>query len=363
MSPPDDDPAPFTFDEEFIRAAQFKEPSARQRSKPPSPPAGKGPRRKGPRRQQTGNWSRYKPWIPAVAFVVIAGWSVFGLPSPFSGGDKKDKPPEQQDGGPAGAEPTTSSTILLLGTEFRPGDCVSWDQTPGNAERRNARFVPCDNPHLIEITGRADLSHLRDYPSAAEWNEIERNRECRQFGERFLEYPLDPDGKFATSGIHPDPPGWGQGSRWVWCGLSVRASADDPDTYDPFTGKVKGQDQTLLLGTGACLAEDSNQKPAGTVPCTAPHVFEVVGAVNAGNRLTAPPPVTSGEWARILGPDCADQARTYFAGAVPPGLKSNVLPFRPESWNAGRRTAECVVYRPDATGRPVTLTAPLRPGS
>jgi hypothetical protein len=288
--------------------------------------------------------------FPAVTLVVLAGCGGGG------GG-----PRTKQAGGTGDA--TTSTTFRLAGMDFRPGDCVIWDQQAGLAFERSSKVVPCEEPHFFEVAGRLNLAHLAAYPSVAEWKEINENRDCPELAERYFGYPLDPDGRFDATGMDPYPESWAAGERYVWCGLAATPSAanDDPKQHDPMTGRAKGQDQTRLWGTGACLAEDVNHQIVGTVPCTAPHVYEVVGAVTVGTRWTAPPPASSSEWGRVLGSDCAAKTRTYFAGAVPPGVLSNVLPFRAESWNAGRRTAECVAARLDSANRPMTLTASLRP--
>src|SRR5687768_7804083 len=52
--------------------------------------------------------------------------------------------------------PTTSTTSVLAGREYKAGDCVIWNQEPGAGAYRNTRVVACEGEHLIEITGRVD---------------------------------------------------------------------------------------------------------------------------------------------------------------------------------------------------------------
>ncbi|HVW32467.1 MAG TPA: septum formation family protein, partial [Acidimicrobiia bacterium] len=134
----------------------------------------------------------------------------------------------------------------------------------------------------------------------------------------------------------------------------------DPDRTGPFTGAVHGQPQALLWPTGSCLGGgDGTTTFAGTVPCTAAHLYEVVGPVDAGARFTTPPPAGSDQWSTRLGQDCAEVAAARL-GRLPAGVDTAVFPIDPASWAAGRRSTECVVARFDPrTGDPVPLTAPL----
>jgi putative regulator of septum formation len=352
----DDDIAPvFQLDEDFIRGAQFKEPSARQRARqskrqerPPRPP-----RRRG---LSIGDWRG-----PVLLVLVVLGlcWVLkVGVFTRHGSSNRPEVVSAAPGTDPAGV--TTSTTFRLLGVDFRIGNCVIWDQA-GSSDRY-PRIVPCDQPHLIEITGRVDLFDKTAFPTDADFDTI-RDQDCTRLADEFLGHPLDRHGRFQASSITPYPEAWVQGEKTVWCGLIVTPHDVDDDRYihEAFTGTVKGQDQTYLWGAGSCLADDETWKIVGAVPCDQPHAYEVTGHVDASGFRIGPPAADSNAWNTGLGTACATVARGYLKGPIPAGFLSGVLPFQADSWTAGRRLAECVLSRPNSTGHATKLLTPLRP--
>jgi len=341
----------FRLDEDFVRGAQFKELSAAQRTG-----GGQDERRK-PRRPRPPARDRALPVVVLVLIVLAGGWTLRSVLSGHQGRGSETGPGTSA--GQQSARATTSTTFRLSGAPFRPGDCATWDQSAGSGDR-SPRIIACDQPHLIEITGRVDLSNRVAFPSDADFETI-KNQDCARLSEQFLGSPVDPGGRFQVSTIKPYPSTWAQGGKEVWCGFvaTPRNVHDDPFLHPPFTGTVKGQDQTYLWGTGSCLALEA-AKIAGAVPCDQPHAYEVAGHVDASVFRTGPPAADPSAWNSRLGAACNTVAKAYASTPFPAGVQVAVLPFPAESWAAGRRTAECVLARPDAAGQPTTLLAALR---
>jgi hypothetical protein len=358
MRPTDDDVAPeIRLDEAFIRDAPVKEKSAHQRRKEWEKP-GLTPRR----RRRLGGLRARDCLIPAL--LVAAVWAGLGFPTPIGPNDAA--PASETSLGRVDAPgETTSTTIGLVGRSYSPGQCVTWDQTREWKGLRPTRIVSCDEPHLIEITGRHVLNLVGAYPTEPEWDDIIDNGECGRLAAQYLGGEIDPEGRFATGVIRPVPEGWGRGDREVWCGVQATTTAVDHDSEFSveFTGAVRSQPQTSLYGAGTCLARD----PAagvitGTVDCAQPHAYEIVGAVDAGARFKTPPPADSGQWASgRLGDDCDRLARSRFGGRLPAGVETSVFPIVEASWRTGKRTTECAAARYDTARNPVTLTTRLLP--
>jgi hypothetical protein len=305
--------------------------------------------------------------LPAllVAIVVAAGWNL--KVGPFAG-----TPSSRALGGtastgdrsPVAESPTTSTTIGLERRRFDRGDCVIWDERPGRGGTRVANVVGCAEPHLIEITGRYDITGgTGGFPSETEWRDITQNGECGRLAAKYVGGELDAQGRFYASSIMPTIEGWVQGDREVWCGVSARTPAahTDPNILDPFQGAVKGQAQATLFNTGACLATDpATHAILGTVPCGEPHAYEVTGTVEAGSYFTQAPASDSPQWGKRLNPACTTVSRTYFSAKVPAGVAAGAMPIDPQSWRTGQRKANCLAARYDSAGQPIPQTVAFR---
>jgi hypothetical protein len=358
----DDDLAPgFRLDDDFVSAAPVKEGSARERSRQ----AKRERRREGRPRRPRRKHLVASDWVaPAIGIgVLVVGMWVLGL-GPFEAKPSSDVTPRREAAGVAAGEGTTSTTIGIQRRRFERGDCVIWDQRPGGDGTTTAKVVGCDEPHLIEITGRYTITGRTENPSVAEWVDITQHGECRSLAVEYLGADLDPYGRFHPQSIGPSPEGWAQGDREVWCGISTRSpeAHSDPKMYVAFTGAVKGQPQAMVFNTGACLATDpATGGIMGTVPCGQPHVFEVTGTVDSAGYFAGAPVPNSGEWNRRLNTACTNVTRTYFSGKVPPGVFAIVMPIEPESWRTGQRTAHCLAARLDSAHKPIPQTVAFLP--
>jgi hypothetical protein len=299
---------------------------------------------------------RPRDWVlPAVIFV---GALVVLKPMLWSSGH----PSTAAAGAVAGKATTT--TVLPRRT-YQPGDCVVWDQLTDGPASGFTQTVPCDQPHIIEIIGRTVAPEAAAFPLASEWKQIIASGDCGRQAREYLGGEIDPYGRFVVDALYPTPQSWAQGDREMWCGFEAasQAAGPDPATGESFTGTVKGQPQALLWPTGSCLGGQPGAVPFdGIVPCAAPHVYEIVGTVNAGARFTTLPAADPSLWKNRLGRDCDAVARARFGRALPAGVQTAVFPIDPASWRTGRRTTECAIARFDpATHNPTLQTTPLLP--
>jgi hypothetical protein len=256
---------------------------------------------------------------------------------------------------PASSDGPTTTTIALDGRDYAKGDCVTWDQTPGGHDQRLTDVVPCTRAHLIEITGPVGLPS-GDYP--ADWDALIEAR-CRPLADRHLRRPLDPAGRFYATAIYPLPETWAGGDHTLWCGIGVLSpDASVSDRSTPFKGRVEGQDDTFLWGTGSCLALDADgERWTGTVSCDQPHGYEITGSVTLTGVDDVP--VDADRWNDAAWDACDPVSKAYLGGAIPRDVEASFVPIAQTSWNRGRRLLECMAGRV-AGEKPVASTGSLR---
>jgi hypothetical protein len=305
---------------------------------------------------------KFPTWLPAL--LVFAGGVVAMKATHL--GVFAEQSNARRDRGTVAAEPadgsTTSSTFDLARRSYQRGDCVRWDQSADARATRETKVVSCDEPHLIEITGRTTMPILKAYPTEAEWRGIIDNGECGKQVAAYLGGAIDPYGRFGVGVLQPTSEGWAVGDREIWCGVQIASFDRHSDTEaEPFTGKAQEQPQGFVYPVGTCLAASDATEGMGRVPCSEPHTYETVGDVDAGKAFSTPPGPDSAAWATKLTPACTTVARTVFGGPPPKGVEILVGAIDPASWRTGQRRAECHVARYDAARKLVILTAPLLP--
>lgn len=231
---------------------------------------------------------------------------------------------------------TTSTTLGLQSRSYSPGDCVKWDQEAAAVARRTD-VVPCDEPHLIEISGSTQAQAAR-YPTDADWYRLQDSL-CGQQVTGLLGAPLDPHGRFKMGAIHPLEQAWDQGDRTVWCG-AVRMTGQDDDVFDLFIGRARGQSQHMPYNVGDCVLTEQ----LAAVPCEggAPYDSWYVGSVDLTGKVDQPPAQadTSG-WNALVADGCRRHAEAFKAGITSWSFR----PIHADSWAVGRRHVECFVDR------------------
>ena len=297
--------------------------------------------------------------VIAALLVVLAGVTGNGPLSSLQRSAKASSSASGSDSAGSDAGGTTSSTALELQQgEYSKGDCVTWDQTPIGGPQQTT-VVPCNTPHLIEMSARVDVTGRFDhYPTDAEWL-VFANRDCLTSAQSLLGAPLDPSGKYTTGFIRPARDGWEQGQRSVWCGVELAKDHPTarPGDAVPFRGKVEGSAQAYLRAVGRCFTTTS----PFAVPCSKSHLVEITGYVDLSDDKTKPPPVSDNRaWNALVGSKCANVGRVYL-GHEPTGNEGTGWePILPASWDAGRRTVECTVGRYDKNGTALLSSGSLK---
>ena len=307
--------------------------------------------------------SKFPTWLPAL---LVMGGGVFAM-NAANVGVFEDHSRRRADEGAVAAEADgspTSTTFELAARLYRQGDCVLWDQSTDAPASRATRVVPCDQPHLIETTGRAVMPVLAAYPSEEEWTRLIDDGDCGRQAAAYLGGEIDPYGRFVAGAIRPTSRSWADGDREMWCGVQARSmdSRIDPDVLESFTGAVRSQPQGFVYPAGTCLAGDPvTRMTSDRVACDEPHLYEVVGDVDAGKAFSSPPAPDSSLWNEKLIPACTTVARAAFGGRIPSGVEVSASSIDPASWRTGARRSECDIAEYDANRDPRIRTVPLLP--
>ncbi len=117
---------------------------------------------------------------------------------------------------------TTKKAKTLLARRYEIGERVIYDEgnkLPGGSyylsvdPKTPTKVVPCDRPHIYEITGTFQLRGRSEYPTPEQWNEILRKSDdgCRSYTERFLKAPTRPVRQVHLDRIHTLPRLLGKG--------------------------------------------------------------------------------------------------------------------------------------------------------
>ncbi|HEY7068504.1 MAG TPA: septum formation family protein, partial [Acidimicrobiales bacterium] len=159
--------------------------------------------------------------------------------------------PPDAEGGPD--EPSDETTLPADGAElmtrgYEVGDCVMWDPTEAVAV---TDLVDCTEPHRIQISGSVAAPDQDDYPTFAEWTTI-IDQTCSASATALVGAPLDPDGRLHIEAIHPQPDGWFEGDRVVWCGVGTWGETVDPASL--LHEDARGADQAYHFEAGQCVA-------------------------------------------------------------------------------------------------------------
>jgi hypothetical protein len=251
---------------------------------------------------------------------------------------------------------TTTTDYHLTRRTYSAGQCVTWSQDD-DRDTRPTRVVPCDQPHLIEMTHRARADGFgAAYPGNAVLDEYVTDR-CEPFLREQLATHWDPDGRFYPGAVMPSRESWLDGDRDIWCGIQARTSwFASSGRLDEWTGVAEHQDQSLLIAAGTCVAEVDGTSRA--VDCHTPHVYEVTGVATVAPTVTRYP-VDSVQWQRAVGDQCARLGTVYLGHPPKRPIASGWLQISAKSWDAGRRVAECMVAK-YAGAEPVPVAVPIK---
>lgn len=234
-----------------------------------------------------------------------------------------------------------SRTINVLHIDYHTGDCLMWDQSQADHGSPEPFVLDCKDPHIREVMGPVTITGEAHYPSEAEWQRL-HTRLCDPLIERRLGFALDHNGRIEGRHFGISRESWAEGKRTMWCTVTVR----QPDvalrakSISPtWVGRAAKLSQTFLYPVGSCLQWEPE---VGTVPCTKPHLFEVIGNVDV--RKLSKVSRSTDQWEALTKPRCVQQLFAAYGakGEPPDGLVTSILTITPEDWKAGRRTIQCI---------------------
>ncbi|MDA3630927.1 septum formation family protein [Saccharopolyspora oryzae] len=254
----------------------------------------------------------------------------------------------------AGPDQQGSSPAPKVVFSAPPGSCLSWAE----ADASDIRQVTCDEPHLFEVTGTADLRPQFDdkapFPGTEQWQQIKQER-CVEVSTGFLSGRFDPNGRFSVGAFTPSEEGWADGDRTLHCGLQQPGPSGK---LYPIKGSASTTDQSNIYSEGRCLGINGTAV-WDPVDCAKPHAVEITGVVNLGEEFPGGWPAEKDQ-DPFLFTRCGELTGR-FAGdpnaAKDKGLVIYWDTLSEESWNAGSRQVNCKVSAqlPDGSGlAPVT---------
>lgn len=232
------------------------------------------------------------------------------------------------------------------------GSCLAWSKQ----DTSDIHKVVCTAPHLMELTGSADLSG--DFPKDAQfpdqlnWRQIV-DKGCTQITNDYLGGRFDPYGKFTITALQPSRNSWRSGDRTMRCGLeSVTPSVK----LLPIIGNIAGQDQSDVHEPGTCLGIN-DKAVSDPVDCSQPHSYEIVGVADLGPAFPNqfPSDGNDGKQDHFLNTECARLAADYAGGGDIVNQKNLHVTWdtrKQESWLAGSHKVDCKVGAalPDFSG-------------
>ncbi len=349
-----DDDEPFVLDDDFVAGATVKELGWKEREQ-----AAEDQRKsalgvaKAGRRVDRSNRIRRATGGAAVPILALAGFvllTVFVVLGPYG----RSSPDGSGSSGTAGGDkPSDKSgtTFQLTKPNAKFGECLMWDQAAEAGNLRRTGVVPCDQPHLMQVSEPIDLrTKYEQYPTDREFGAVSDD-DCQANNERLLGGALDPNGSVFATSIFPTQEGWAAGDRILWCGLARRskfATGRLVDRLPPFNNPLTANTQQFDYAEGDCLG-------VGNLVDSCDELFtvQISGSFRIDGAEGVPQVFDRDAWAALAGSRCEEQGRRFLGIAPGVGLgrwelgggfvASGWRPIGPESWQAGARVVWCTV--------------------
>ncbi len=237
--------------------------------------------------------------------------------------------------GNAGAMPAPVQVF-----DAKAGTCLNWTEPDAS----DTRQVTCREPHLFEVSGKADLradfGATAPFPDTEQWQQLKLQR-CTPVSAAFLHQRFDPEGRFSVGAFTPSEQGWAGGDRTLHCGVQQPGSSGKLYRVQ---GPVSKLDQSDTYPAGRCLGI-SGTDVADPVDCAQPHSVEVTGRIDLAERFPAGYPPES-EQDGYLSTRCEELTAQYAgspAAAADKGLVTYWDTLEQPSWDAGSRQVNCKV--------------------
>ncbi|WP_024876611.1 septum formation family protein [Saccharomonospora piscinae] len=222
-----------------------------------------------------------------------------------------------------------------------PGSCLNWT----NPDASDVKRVSCDDEHLFEVVGLADLSSeygpKARLPDEQTWRELTEQR-CGELVEDYLDGPLDPEGKLSIGVLRPDEAQWSGGDRTLHCGLQW---AGPGGGLQVLSEPAEDVDQSAVWEPGTCLAL-VDKSVGDPTTCDSEHSYEIVALVDLADEFDAHP--SEDDQMAWLDPTCAEEVEEYTGGRDVKDLADDGLIVSwdirsEESWEAGSTLVNCKV--------------------
>lgn len=228
-----------------------------------------------------------------------------------------------------------------------PGSCLDWDAPDAG----DAHQVDCDQEHLFEVAGAADLSgeHSPEAPIPDDdaWQEL-TEQHCGDIVHDYLDTPLDPQGKLTIGVLHPNVQQWEDGDRMLHCGIQSTGPGGE---LQQLGAPAVELDQSDVWEPGTCLALE-DKTVGDPITCSEPHAYEITGLIDLRDEFDDFP--TADDQKEWLDQQCSDITEEYTGGR---DLEEDDLLMswdvrEEESWDAGSTRVNCKVgaVLPDDTG-------------
>jgi hypothetical protein len=246
--------------------------------------------------------------------------------------------------GKRGAAPVPASVAAASA-----GTCLDWRE-PDAADIHPAS---CGQPHLFEVTGKADLSadftKTAPFPDTDQWEQLKQQR-CTQVSSQYLGGRLDPHGRFSVGAFTPSAQSWRNGDRTLHCGLQQPGPSG---RLYQFTGRVADLDQSDTHPVGRCLGINGQAVTDPVQDCSEPHAVEITGLVNLGEQFRDFPEPSDQD--DFLAARCTDLTAQYAGSRTSAADKGLIVYWDTlslQSWEAGSRQVNCKVSAqlPDGSG-------------
>ncbi|MEV6229443.1 septum formation family protein [Saccharopolyspora shandongensis] len=238
--------------------------------------------------------------------------------------------------------------------EAAAGDCLNWTEP----DAADIRKVTCNEPHLFQVTGSAELDREfgpgAPFPNTEQWQQL-KQQHCTEVSKQFLSNRFDPKGRFSVGAFTPSEEGWGNADRKLHCG--IQQPGPSGKLY-PITGSAADMDQSNVYPVGRCLGINGTTV-WDPVDCARPHAVEITGLVNLGEQFPGGYPEEKPQ-DDFLATRCEELTGQYAGGPAVAKDKGLIVywdTLAPESWEAGSRQVNCKVSAqlPDGSGlAPVT---------
>ncbi|WP_253767993.1 septum formation family protein [Goodfellowiella coeruleoviolacea] len=234
---------------------------------------------------------------------------------------------------------STTTSTAHPDEQAAAGDCLNWTRPDGSDMVR----VSCDESHLFEVTGTADISAGygpdAKFPDQTLWQKIAQDA-CTDTSLSYLSGKFDPNGKFSVSSLKLSQERWRAGNRTLRCGLQ---SPGVTGKLLPVTGSAR-DDQSDVYEPGTCLGID-NGTVSDPVDCAQEHSWEIVGIIDLSPQFPTGDYPPNGRQDDVLYGLCETLTKDYTGGR---DLKAAGLSFTwdnrtEESWAAGSHRVNCKV--------------------